>query len=996
MNNSEFAAKNNNPSEGTSLKNTPVHASLRMKREAMVICLVVFLGLNMRSWAEQDASLVAYYTFEEGPGEVVKDWSGKGNDGENVNAKYATLPGRKGYALRFDKPLAQVNCGSLDVAGALTFELWLCPETTISSLSETGLVGKGLTSYTLSLCRGGSCWFYAQCAQCRLSSGLPLNTWSHLVATFKNKSGNTYTAKTYLNGALQNEADRTVETLKDEGDFYLRLPVTYGDSNIEPVWMGFMDDVRVYNRALTDAEVLGHYKNEVVNRVPIPAWEGNFTVTPHLTPYLIPASSTIDVVADFSLMPVLPPGVEAVFSLPPVLPPGGILQLELRDSNNKVVARSRTSDLAKGYEENRPGLSAKSTLDPAGAPAGDYKVFAVLTSSVGKVLGTAPPVPVTLPAEKPAWVKAYGNARILNNLVAELLSVQSPQVEKSKSYRFTNPRKGWVWVSSTARLQGSDRIIVSIDSATDKDTVIVYDREKQPTLEAMRYLPAGPYNLSVRCEGASRPAALVVRAIPELIYNELGYNADVPHLKSQGPYDWQFLEKAKILENTNVILERTSRPENVQHLNDWRGQGKKVLSYYNITWIFNKYPQGTVTAENVFTEWTTARGFSSEGYHGIMLDELTGYQYPDAYPAFTEAVTKMSRDPAFKGRVFYPYGALMYPTQNSRNFLKAIIDGGYAWAEHGYISEEPTEDEAKHSINDQRKRTLLRCQALFPNCAQSMIATLGFLSGAPETGDVNPGVNFKVLMDMQMNLIANDPAFFGLCGISWYHSAYADEEVMRWSAKLYRHYCIEGKKEPLTTDPYRLPHLKNGDFAEGTAGWTVLPAVEGSIFMRNTEGYSNLQGRYPQTKQGDTFLATRRSANQPNRFSQQVNELIPGQLYSLKMYIADYGDLINKRGYSKEEAAGKVYQANITIQGGQVLPEKSFRETFGSGLCGHEGLGYDRVKNLPITYVRYVFRAKGKTANLLISDWASEQERGGPAGQELAFNFVQIQPYLED
>lgn len=965
-----------------------------MKREVgMVICLVAFLGLNIRSWAEQDTSLVAYYTFEEGPGETVKDWSGKGNEGKNVNAKYVTLPGGKGYALGFDTPKAHVNCGSdpsLDVAGALTFELWLCPKTTISSLSETGLVGKGLGSYTLSHCRGGSCWFYAQGAQCLLSRGLPLNTWSHLVATFKNKSGNTYTAKTYLNGVLQNEVDRTVETLKDEGDFYLRLPVTYGDSNIEPVWIGFMDDVRVYNRALTDAEVLSHYQSEVVNKGTVLAWEGDFTVTPYLTPYLIPASSTIDVVADFSF------DVVADFSLMPVLPPGCILQLELHDSNNKVVARSRTSDLAKSYEENKSTPSAFSTLDPAGAPAGDYKVFAVLTDSVGKVLGTAPPVPVTLPTEKPVWVKAYDGARILNNLVAELLSVPIPQAGKSKDYRFTNPRNGWVFVSSTARPQGSDRVLVSIDSAAGGDTVIVHDREKQPTLETMRYLPAGTYNLSVRCEGDGRPTTLVVRAIPNLIYNELGYNADVPWLKSQGPYDWKFLEKAKILENTNAILERTPRPENAGYLNDWRRQGKKVLSYYNISWLFNKYPQGTVTAENVFTEWTTDRGFSREGYHGIMLDELTGYQYPDEYPAFTEAVTKISRDPAFKGRVFCPYATRMYPTPDSRNFLKAIIDGGYTWAEHVYISEEPTEDEAKHSIFDQRKRTFLRYQALFPNCAQSMIATFGFLSGAPETGDVNPGVNFKVLMDMQMNLIANDPAFFGLYGVIWYHSAYADEESMRWSAKLYRHYCIEGKREPLTRDPYLLPHLKNGDFAEGTTGWTVLPAGEGSIFMGNTEGYSNLQGRYPQTKQGDTFLVTRRSANQPNRFSQQVNELIPGQLYSLKMYIADYGDLINKRGYSLKEAAGKVYQANITIQGGQVIPEKSFRETFGSGICGHEGLGYDRVKNLPVTYVRYVFRAKEETANLLVSDWASDQERGGPAGQELAFNFVQIQPYLED
>ena len=145
--------------------------------------------------------------------------------------------------------------------------------------------------------------------------------------------------------------------------------------------------------------------------------------------------------------------------------------------------------------------------------------------------------------------KSRASNLVLNNLATELLSVPSPQAEASKSYPFTNPRNGWVFVSSTARPQGSDRVIVSIVSDAGGDTIIVHDRTKQPTLEAMRYLPAGDYTLLCRCEGDSRPTALVVRAIPELIYTELGYWAngvDVPWIKSQGPYDWQFLDNAGI------------------------------------------------------------------------------------------------------------------------------------------------------------------------------------------------------------------------------------------------------------------------------------------------------------------------------------------------------------------------------------------------------------------------------------------------------------------
>jgi hypothetical protein len=43
-----------------------------------------------------------------------------------------------------------------------------------------------------------------------------------------------------------------------------------------------------------------------------------------------------------------------------------------------------------------------------------------------------------------------------------------------------------------------------------------------------------------------------------------------------------------------------------------------------------------------------------------------------------------------------------------------------------------------------------------------------------------------------------------------------------------------------------------------------------------------------------------------------------------------------------------------------------------------------------------VFRAKSGAAKLTISDWASDDGPGGPVGQEIALNFVEIQPYLEE
>ena len=51
---------------------------------------------------------------------------------------------------------------------------------------------------------------------------------------------------------------------------------------------------------------------------------------------------------------------------------------------------------------------------------------------------------------------------------------------------------------------------------------------------------------------------------------------------------------------------------------------------------------------------------------------------------------------------------------------------------------------------------------------------------------------------------------------------------------------------------------------------------------------------------GDTFLWMKRSEKSPNTFSQEIKNLEPGRLYSLKMFSCDYQDLINARKKTKE------------------------------------------------------------------------------------------------
>ncbi len=519
--------------------------------------------------AYETRGLVAYYSFEEGQGQTVKDRSGKGNDGRVFGAKYVRVPGGEGLALRFDTPEAYVNCGnrpSLDLTEALTLELWLYPET-VNEKGEPGLVGKAVNTYTMGFTGGGG-WLHLQFDQGRsfLGTGTAaVKKWTHLVTTFDGRY-----LKTYTDGELSRESESPYHTIVHGGDFYLRYPLVAG-TKVEPPFKCIMDDVRVYNRALSEEEVLRHYRGSAREK----GHDFSAFVQVDLTPHVVTASRVLVVEADFSRMQP---------------DPGSVLIFELRNTaSGKVLATHKVSDLPiSGIVEW--------TADTKDLPPGDYDVHATIMNAEGQKVGVPSSADISISHERPAWIAGYDNTKKLNNMVTELLNLQTHQEEVDKEYSFTNPRDGWVFVCSTGATRGPDRIFISIDSAMEDDAVITHNKEQDETLEAMRYLPAGTYKVRVRCEGTARLKALVVRAIPALIYNELGYNNDVSWLPCYGPYDWEFLERTKVLDNVNVILQRAPRAENTPHLEDWRRQGKKLLCYCTAKWLYDTHDPFTSKA----------------------------------------------------------------------------------------------------------------------------------------------------------------------------------------------------------------------------------------------------------------------------------------------------------------------------------------------------------------------------------------------------------------
>ena len=125
-------------------------------------------------------------------------------------------------------------------------------------------------------------------------------------------------------------------------------------------------------------------------------------------------------------------------------------------------------------------------------------------------------------------------------------------------------------------------------------------------------------------------------------------------------------------------------------------------------------------------------------------------------------------------------------------------------------------------------------------------------------------------------------------------------------------------------------------------------------------------------------------ASKRNRLRQTVKNLDPARLYSLKMIAADRQNLDKKQ---------KLALA-IELKGAEIIRDHSFRYVYPSNY-GHTLGPYNRDHPAWFNFYRIVFRPKSESAVLTISDWENHTQSGGPSGQEIICNFIELQPFLE-
>jgi len=242
-----------------------------MKYKTLTYAVVMSMSILTAPLALADLNdgLVAYYPFNGN----ANDESGNGNDGtEHGGLNYAV--GKIGQAAQFDGIDDYINVAdndSLDNTSYLTIAVWV----NFRSFHATGthtktylpIINKhfssevkGRNSYGLSLhSESKNVGFSAFNPQnlsgnASASPELELGLWNHLVSIFDNGQ-----IKMFLNGSLITSQETNITQIGNSpeplkiGDWFYQHSASYPTRY--STFEGLMDDIRIYNRALSEDEV---------------------------------------------------------------------------------------------------------------------------------------------------------------------------------------------------------------------------------------------------------------------------------------------------------------------------------------------------------------------------------------------------------------------------------------------------------------------------------------------------------------------------------------------------------------------------------------------------------------------------------------------------------------------------------------------------------------------------------------------------------------------
>ena len=239
---------------------------------AMVVCCTADDCAAEAAKQAPAKGLLGHWRFESGQGAVAKDGSGHGRDGKIHDGQWAK--GRFGTALRFNGETTHVvlpHLADLDGSDELTVAAWVFWEGTgrYPNILTGGAWNPGgfLLFVSDDYCSfrmgkpGEKAWELRKNWQevgATLVKPFELGRWYHLAATFKRP-----VITTYVDGNAVGSASWDFP-VGQTGDLVLgKWALDQGKTQSHH---GLIDEVAIYNRALSADEVKAHYDREAPKR----------------------------------------------------------------------------------------------------------------------------------------------------------------------------------------------------------------------------------------------------------------------------------------------------------------------------------------------------------------------------------------------------------------------------------------------------------------------------------------------------------------------------------------------------------------------------------------------------------------------------------------------------------------------------------------------------------------------------------------------------------
>jgi len=207
---------------------------------------------NYHDEALANANLIGYWKFDEGTGTKTSDSSGKNHEGTLFNAPTWTT-GKFKWALGFDGLNDYIKCGAFDPPAQGTVMFWM------KTNAVTGVRNRVLGSddaYEVSTNTSGNGYIVVNHLWVKGTQTLTgttvldFNEWYHVACTYA--AGGTKAI--YINGELDTSDSRPHN---DPGTDVLSIGTRTGKADY---FDGILDEVKIYNKVLTQEEVQAQYE----------------------------------------------------------------------------------------------------------------------------------------------------------------------------------------------------------------------------------------------------------------------------------------------------------------------------------------------------------------------------------------------------------------------------------------------------------------------------------------------------------------------------------------------------------------------------------------------------------------------------------------------------------------------------------------------------------------------------------------------------------------